>query len=123
MAKQEKRDPYSFSFMVLTFFVFIVTATTANHLMNASAAWGAGACLVALIVAAKSRWDLKEEWWFWVALCLGATLQLPLIVIMPWAAPHMNGIAATALVIPGFVMALGCVFLAERVFANGTRPK
>lgn len=30
----------------------------------------------------------------------------------------MSGIGAVAFVVPGFVMALGCVFLAEKLFAN-----
>jgi peptidoglycan/LPS O-acetylase OafA/YrhL len=123
VANPEKKDPYPFSFMVLIFLAFIIISTIAKHQMNTNAAWGTGACSVALIVAARSRWELKEKWWFWVALCLGAALQLPLIFLMPWAAPHLTGIGAMAFVIPGFIMALGCVFLAERFFTNSTCPK
>ena len=123
MANQGKTDPYPFSFIALTFLAFIVVATTATHFMNRNAAWGTGACLVGLVFAAKSRWDLNKEWWFWTALCLGAILQVPSVVFIPWAAPHLNGVAATAFVIPGFITALGCVFLAERVFAKAPRPK
>jgi hypothetical protein len=109
--------------MVLAFLASIVVSAIAKHQMNSDAAWGIGACSVALMVAARTRWELRGKWWFWVALCVGAALQLPLIFLMPWAAPHLTGIGAMAFVIPGFVMALGCIFLAERVFASSTRPK
>jgi hypothetical protein len=123
VANEEKQDQYPLSFMVLAFLAFIVIATIAKHLTNANVAWGLGACSVALIVAARSRWELKEEWWFWVALGIGAALQLPLILMMPWAAPHLSGIGATIFALPGFLMALGCVFIAEKVFANRNSPK
>ena len=110
--------------MVATFLACIVIATVAKGLTSSDMAWGAGACSAALIVAAKSRWDLRGRWWFWVALSLGAMLQLPLILLMPWAAPHLSGPGAAIFVLPGFLMALGCVFLAEKIFAvENTRPK
>jgi peptidoglycan/LPS O-acetylase OafA/YrhL len=122
VANQEKRDIYPFSFMVLVLLTAIIVSSIAKQHTNSNAAWGTGACIIALMVAAKTRWELRGKWWFWVALCMGAALQLPLIFLMPWAAPHLTGTGAMAFVIPGFLMALGCVFLAEKVFANSTRP-
>ena len=104
--------------MVLTLIASIVASDIAKQHMQSNAAVGVGACTVGLIVVAKVRWDLKREWWFWVALCMGAALQLPLIFLMPWAAPHLTGTGAMAFVIPEFLMALGCVFLAEKIFAR-----
>jgi hypothetical protein len=123
LANQEKKEEYSFSFMVLTFIASIVALSIAKQHMRGSAAVGVGGCTIALIFAAKIRWELKGEWWFWFALSMAAALQLPLIFLMPWAAPHLTGTGAMAFVIPGFLMALGCVFLAERVFANSTSYK
>ena len=123
MADQEKKDIYPFSFMVLVFLAAVIISSMLKQYTSGNAAWGVGACAIALMIAAKTRWDLKGEWWFWVALCMGAALQLPLIFLMPWAAPHLTGMGAMAFVIPGFLMALGCVFLAEKVFANSTSRK
>lgn len=123
MANQEQKDPYPFSFMVLTFLAFIIIATFAKHRMNDNAAWGRGACFVAVTVAARSRWELRKKGWFWAALCVGSALQLPLIFMMPWAAPHLTGFGAFAFVIPGFLMALECVFIAEKLFLHSTGPK
>jgi hypothetical protein len=123
VANQEKKDIYPFSFMVLTLIASIVVSSIAKqHTNSKDAAWGIGVCTGLLMFVAKTRWELKGKWWFWVALCMGAALQLPLIFLMPWAAPHLTGIGAMAFAIPGFLMALGCVFLAEKVFASSTRP-
>jgi len=109
--------------MILIVIAAIVASDIAKHHMAGSPAVGIGGCTIVLLAVARVRWDLKGAWWFWVALCLGAVLQLPLIFLMPWAAPTLTGIGAMAFVIPGFLMALGCVFLAEKIFVNSTRPK
>lgn len=110
--------------MLLTFLAFIVIATIAKRLTNANVAWGSSACSVALIVAARSRWELKDRWWFWAALGLGAALQLPIILMMPWATPHLSGIGAMIFALPGFLIALGCIFVGENIFANNkSSPK
>ena len=104
--------------MAVTFLASIVVPTLLKQRTSANVAWGTGACLIGLIFAARSRWELKEQWWFWLALLVGATLQVPLIFAVPWAAPHMTGPGAMVFVIPGFLMAVGCVFLAEKIFST-----
>lgn len=122
VADQQKDEP-GILFIMLIVIAAIVASDIAKQHVRGSAAVGVGGCTIVLLAVARIRWDLKGEWWFWVALCVGAALQLPLIFLMPWAAPHLTGIGAMAFVIPGFLMALGCVFLAEKVFASSTRPK
>ena len=122
VADQEKKDVYPFSFMVLVFLAAVIVASIAKQHTNSSAAWGTGACTIALMIAAKTHWELKGEWWYWVALCIGAALQLPLVFLMPWSDRYLTGTGAMAFVIPGFLMASGCIFLAEKVFASSTRP-
>lgn len=121
MAEQQKNE-FSLFFTMLIVVAAIVASDIAKQHMRGNAALGIGGCTIVLLVVARIRWDIKGEWWFWAALCIGAALQLPLIFFMPWAAPHLTGIGAMAFVIPGFLMALGCVFLAEKAFANGNRP-
>jgi hypothetical protein len=120
VADQQKNDP-SIWFMVLILIAAIVASDIAKQHMGGSAAVGVGGCTIVLLAVARIRWDLKGKWWFWGALCIGAALQLPLLFLMPWAAPHLTGIGAMAFVIPGFLMALGCVFLAEKVFARAPK--
>lgn len=117
MASQQRNEP-GFLFILLSVIAFIVASDLAKHHMQGNAAVGVGGCTIVLLVVARIRWDLKGEWWFWAALCIGAALQLPLIFLMPWAAPHLTGIGAMAFVIPGFLMALGSVFLAEKLFTR-----
>ena len=122
MADKQKNDPSAW-FIMLIVIVAIFVSDLAKHHVKANAAVGAGACTIVLLAVARTRWDLKGKWWFWVALCVGSALQLPLIFLMPWSDRYITGIGAMAFVIPGFLMALGCVFITERLFANGTRPK
>jgi hypothetical protein len=121
VADQQKNEP-GILFLILTLMAAIVASDIAKQHMRSSAAVGVAACTIVLLAVARIRWDLKAEWWFWVALCLGAALQLPLIFLMPWSDRYLTGIGAMAFVIPGFLMALGCVFLAEKVFSSSTRP-
>jgi hypothetical protein len=123
VADQEKKEDYSFSFMVLTFIASIVVLSVAKQHMRGSAAVGVGVCTIPLIFAAKIRWDLKGRWWFWIALCVGAALQLPLVFLMPWSDRYLTGTGAMAFAIPGFLMACGCIFLAEKIFAKRTSDK
>jgi len=122
VADTQKNDP-SVWFIMLIVIAAIFVSDLAKHHVKANAAVGAGACTIVLLAVARVRWDLKRKWWFWVALCVGSALQLPLIFLMPWSDRYITGIGAMAFVIPGFLMALGCVFITERLFANGTRPK
>jgi len=91
VTEQQKNDP-GFAFIMLVLIAAIVTSDIAKQHMRSNAAVGIGGCTIVLLAVAKIRWDLKGKWWFWVALCVGATLQLPLIFMMPWAAPHLTGI-------------------------------
>jgi hypothetical protein len=118
-----RKDELSIWFIMSIVIAAIVASDIAKQLIRGGAAVGVGGCTIVLLAVARIRWDLKGKWWFWVALFMGGALQLPFIFLMPWATPHLAGIGAMAFVIPGFLMALGCVFLAERVFASSTRPK
>lgn len=121
MANEKKKEDYSFSFMVLTFLASVMVDSIAKqHLQNKNAAVGVATCTIVLIIAAKIRWDLKRKWWFWIALCIGAALQLPLVLLLPWNAPHLTGAGALVFAIPGFLMALGCIFLAEKICSKKT---
>jgi hypothetical protein len=116
MANEKKKEDYSFSFMLLTFLASVIVHSIAKqHLRNNHAAVGISTCTIVLIFAAKIRWDLKRKWWFWIALCTGAALQLPLVLLLPWDAPHLTGAGALVFAIPGFLMACGCVSLAEKI--------
>jgi hypothetical protein len=105
-------------FIMLMVIAAIIASDVAKQHMQSNAAVGVGGCTIVVLAVAKIRWDLKREWWFWVALFFGAALQLPLIIFMPWAAPHLTGIGAMAFAVPGFLVALGCVFLAEKMLAR-----
>jgi hypothetical protein len=119
----QQKDQPSILFIMLIVIAAIVASDIVKQHARSDVAVGVGGCTIVLLAVARIRWDLKGKWWFWVALGIGGALQLPLVFVMPWAAPHLTGIGAMAFVIPGFLMALGCVFLVERAFASSFHPK
>ena len=118
VANQEKKDAYPFAFIALVFLTAVIVSSIAKHHANSNVAWGIGACVIALMFAARARWELKGKWWFWVALSLGGVVPLPLVPLFPWTDQYLTGIGALAFVIPVFLLASGCIFLAEKVFAD-----
>jgi peptidoglycan/LPS O-acetylase OafA/YrhL len=121
MVADQRKKEMSGWFILLIVIGAIVASDVAKQHMQNSAAIGVGGCTIVLLAVAKIRWDLKGKWWFWLALCVGAALQMPLIFLMPsWSDHYLTGAGAMAFVIPGFLMALGTVFLAEKVFASSS---
>ena len=75
-------------------------------------------CTIVTVVAAKLRWELKREWWFWMALAVGIGLQIPMVLLLPWDKPYLTGAGGLALSIPGFVLTSGCIWLTEKIFQD-----
>ena len=121
MAGEKQDKAYSSAFFVLTFLTFVVVWTVAKHLVQADIAMGLGICVGTVMVAAQTRWDLRGRWWFWAALVIGGALQIPLVLSLPWNLPHLTGPGALVFAIPAFLIVIGCVFIAEKVFATDTR--
>ena len=115
MASDKKSESPSVAFFAATLVSAIAAGDIAKAQLQPNAAMGVECCFIAMTVVAWVRWDLRSRWWFWLALLVGAALQVPLMFLMPWAAPHMAGPGAMVFAIPGFVAALGCVFLAEKL--------
>jgi hypothetical protein len=120
MVTDQRKNDRSNWFILLIVIAAIVASDVAKQYTQNSTAIGVGGCTIVLLAIAKVRWDLRMKWWFWLALCVGAALQIPLILLMPWSDHYLTGPAAMAFVIPGFLMALGTVFLAEKVFASSS---
>ena len=118
MSFDQKRESPTFTFLVVTLISSIAVGDVAKGYLAPSAATGVSCCLIGMAFVAWSRWDLRSKWWFWIALLVGMVLERPLILLLPWAAPHMTGPGAMVFVIPGFVAALGCVFLAEKICSS-----
>ena len=121
--RRKHKDGFSFVFFVVVFLASIVVASAAKSLGYAFAVTGCACCAIVTIVAVKLRWELKGRWWFWVAVGLGVGLQVPLILLFPWDRPFLTGTGGLALSIPGFLIVYGCIYAADKLLGNSTRPK
>ncbi len=117
-----QRNDLGVWFIMLVVIAAILVSDLAKQHVKADAAVGAGACAIVLLAVARVRWDFKGKWCFWVALCVGSALQLPLIFLMPWSDRYIAGIGVMAFVIPGFLMALGCVLLRRESLRSAQAP-
>jgi hypothetical protein len=75
MNTENGRTEFSFTFMVIVFLASIIVFSIAKSHGYGSVATGLACCTIVTIVAAKIRWELKREWWFWMALLFGIGLQ------------------------------------------------
>lgn len=118
MTTESDRTDFSFTFTVLTFLASIIVFSIAKPHSHGGAAMGWTCCTIVTVVAAKLRWELKREWWYWMALALGIGLQIPMVLLLPWDKPYLTGTGGLALSIPGFVLTSGCIWLAEKIFQD-----
>jgi hypothetical protein len=115
MASDNGRVNFSFTFTVITFLASIIVFSIAKSHAHGDAAMGWTCCTIVTIVAARLRWELKHEWWFWTALLFGIGLQIPMVLLFPWNKPYLTGTGGLAMSIPGFVLTSGCIWLAEKM--------
>jgi hypothetical protein len=71
----------------------------------------AGIVAVSIIV----RWDLRKSAWFWVAILIGALLQLPFVVFVPWSNRYMSFVSFLPFGLLDYAMVYGCIKLAEKM--------
>ena len=123
MATENSRTEFSFTFTVITFLASVVVFSIVKSHASDGAAVGWACCAIVTIVSAKLRWELKREWWFWMALVFGVGFQIPMILLLPWDKPYLGGTGGLALSIPGFVLASGCIWGAEKISSRLRIPK
>jgi hypothetical protein len=93
---------------------FLVT-----FLANADMALGACIVLGMIMVAIKIRWNLRRHLWFWATIVFILVLHVPLVFMVRW--PQGKGptlLYTMPIGIADFLIILGAVGLAERVFGK-----
>ena len=79
----------------------------------------AALCVALLVAGARARWDLKNHAWFWVTLTLMLTLDMPLVLLVPWSNKSYPGITLLPVAVLDYAIIYGSIRLAEKV-ANKT---
>jgi hypothetical protein len=74
--------------------------------------------------AAELRWRLRKHFWFWAIILFILLLHIPLFSIVRWPQGNIPTIAYTMpLGIADFLLIMGAIGLAERVFSKASSSK
>lgn len=84
---------------------------------------GAWICAGIVVVSIIVRWDLRKSAWFWVAILIGALLQLPFVVFVPWTNRYMSFVSFLPFGLLDYAMVYGCIKLAEKVAKKSSPPQ
>jgi hypothetical protein len=77
-----------------------------------------------IIYAIKIRWRLRKHAWFWATIAVILALHVPLLFVVRW--PTESKVPTLAYSLPlgiaDFLIILGAVGLAEKLFSKGAPP-
>lgn len=74
-----------------------------------------------ILLAIKLRWRLRKHVWFWITIALVLALHLPLFLMVRWPDSNVPTIVySLPFGIADFLIIMGAVGLAEKLFANGS---
>ena len=80
---------------------------------------GAWICSGLVLLAVRSRWDLRVHAWFWVAVTLALFIQIPIVLLIPWNNRNLTGISLLPVAVLDYGLVYGCIKLAERLIKKG----
>ena len=80
---------------------------------------GAWICAGIVVVSIIVRWDLRSSVWFWVAISIGALLQVPFVLFVPWTNRYMSFVSFLPFGLLDYALVYGCIKLAEKVASRG----
>ncbi|MHB1937685.1 MAG: hypothetical protein ACYCOR_13995 [Acidobacteriaceae bacterium] len=80
---------------------------------------GAWICAGIVVVSIIVRWDLRSSVWFWVAISIGALLQVPFVLFVPWTNRYMSFVSFLPFGLLDYALVYGCIKLAEKVMGRG----
>lgn len=78
-------------------------------------AFGAWMCSGFVMLAVRTRWDLRRHVWFWVTILFAIIIQTPFVVFIPWNSRHLSGAILLPIAVLEYCLVLGCVKLAEKL--------
>lgn len=114
----KEKEPVDYTGLKIVFLlapVFFLFALLGNADM------GLSACIVLglVILAIKIRWNLRKHIWFWAIIAVTLALHIPLVLVVRWPQGNLPTLLYTMPIgIADFLIILGAVGLAERVFSK-----
>lgn len=67
-----------------------------------------------IILAARARWDLRREVWYWTAIAVVAACHIPLLLFVSWTEKNYPGYALLPIAVLDFAAIYGAIKLVEK---------
>jgi hypothetical protein len=93
-----------------------------THIGKTDMGLSIGICLFVNGVAAKIRWDLRRNFWFWAVIVLALALEMPLVLMIPWQHITINRITLLPIGVAALVITLGAVKFVEKFIVKYVPP-
>lgn len=98
-----------FSSPILLLFIYL------NKVEQGIGAW---ICTGIVVVAIIVRWDLKKSAWFWGAILIGALIQIPFVLFVPWTNRYMSFVSFLPFGLLDYAIVHGCIKLVAKVMSR-----
>lgn len=118
----EEKDPTDYTGLIIGAMLLPVFFLSAYL---GKAEMGMTVCIVLgmSMLAIKMRWRLRKHVWFWATVAVILALHVPLLFIVRWPDSEVPTIAfSMPLGIADFLIILGAVGLAEKLFSKNSSP-
>ncbi len=69
---------------------------------------------VAILLAMKVRWELRNYLWFWLTMACIVGAHIPLVLLVPWTSRWIPAIGLLPIVVADIAVIFGCLHLIEK---------
>lgn len=76
-------------------------------------------CIAVLLTAMRSTWNLREHYWYWVAVVISISIQPLFVLYVPWSNHAYRGTALLPFGMLDYLLVWGCIKLTQRVMETG----
>lgn len=107
-----RRSPKGGNFGDVVPISYIFLSAYLGHFKEGLGAW---ACAGIVMIAVRTRWELRGRAWFWMIVVFAILVQVPFVLLVPWDNRHLSFIS----LLPAGVLDYAIVYcsfkLAEKI--------
>jgi hypothetical protein len=69
---------------------------------------------MAVFIAMKVRWELRNYVWFWLTMACIVGAHVPLVMLVPWTSRWIPAVGLLPIVVADLALIFGCLHLVEK---------
>lgn len=75
-------------------------------------------CIAVLLTAMRFTWNLREHYWYWVAVVISISIQPLFVLYVPWSNHAYRGTALLPFGMLDYLLVWGCIKLTQKVMGK-----